>query len=149
MFLCSHYSVAPALLVALFLLTGCHSSTVESRREEKMATYAALSPEMKQLVDGGQIRVGMPADAVYIAWGAPSEILQSETAAGLVSTWLYHGTFMQEQRYWNYREARDREGIVFLERYLETDYNPRSFVRAEIHFQNGIVKSWRTLPQPH
>jgi hypothetical protein len=135
------------LLTGIFL-AGCQTSTVESRRQEKMSSYTTFSPEVQRLVDSGQIRVGMPADAVYIAWGAPSEVLQSESAQGMVTTWLYHGTYMQEYRYWNYRESRDRDGL-YLERYLDTDYNPRHFLRAEIIFQNGVVKSWRTLPRPH
>ncbi|MBA4147647.1 MAG: hypothetical protein H0X66_05990 [Verrucomicrobia bacterium] len=136
------------LLLTCVFLAGCATSTVESRRAEKMSSYATFSPEIQRLVDSGQITVGMPADAVYIAWGAPSEILQSEDARGAATTWLYHGTYMQQYRYWNYREVANADG-VFLERYLDTEYNPRSFLHAEITFQGGVVKSWRTLPRPH
>jgi len=116
---------------------------------EKPAAYNALSPEEKQLVDEGQIQMGMSADAVYIAWGPPSEILQEETPqAGKVTTWRYYGTWMQETRYWAYRETNRRENGLALERYLISDYNPRDYVRAEINLQNGKVVSWRTLPRP-
>ncbi|MFN7138030.1 MAG: hypothetical protein ACK4UN_01695 [Limisphaerales bacterium] len=136
------------LASACALTVGCQTSTVETRRQEKIASYATFTPDVQRLVDSGQIRVGMPSDAVYIAWGAPSEILQSETERGATTTWLYHGHYMQEYRYWNYREVRERDG-VYLQRYLDTEYNPRSFLRAEITFQDGVVKSWRTLPRPH
>lgn len=136
-------------LVALFalLFCGCSTPTLEERRAEKIAAYQNLSPETRQLVDSGQIKVGMPADAVYIAWGPPAEVLESEDEQGALTRWLYHGSYLQEYRYWNYREARDEKGS-FLERYLDTDYQSRDFVRAEIVFQNGVVKSWRTLPRP-
>lgn len=136
------------LMASCLLVAGCATSTVESRRTEKLSSYTTFSPETKQLVDSGQIKVGMPADAIYIAWGAPSEVLQSEDEHGAVTTWLYHGSYMEEYRYWNYREVQNSEG-VFLERYLDTDYNPRSFLHAEITFKDGVVKRWRTLPRPH
>jgi hypothetical protein len=143
--------VMAVILVFCFLLgillAGCATSTIESRKQELPAAYAALSSELKQAVDQGQIKVGMNPDAVYLAWGAPAEILTSETESGLATTWLYYGTVMQETRYWTYREV-SHNGTLFLERYLERDYNPRDYVRAEIVFVNGMVKSWRTLPRP-
>jgi hypothetical protein len=142
-------SLIPLLLapVMTLILTACSTSTIETRRTEKMSSYQALSPEMRSLVDRGQIKVGMPADAIYISWGSPSEVLQSEDASGPKTIWLYHGSYMEEYRYWNYREVQLKDG-VFLERYLDRDYNPRSFVSAEIIFENGIVQRWRMLPRP-
>ena len=134
-------------LACLLIATGCATSTVESRKKERLPSYNALPPDQKQLVDQGQIKVGMSPDAVYIAWGPPSEILESENEQGHWTTWVYHGQVMEESRYWTYREVA-RDGTTFLERHLESDYFPRSYVRAEINFQNGIVKSWRTLPAP-
>lgn len=131
------------MCLPLLLLCACATSTIETRRKERAAAYAALSPEMKQLVDQGQIKVGLSMDAVYVAWGPPAETLQSESDQGAATTWLYHGSWMQETRYWSYREG-NRHGTAFLERY----YDPRDYVRAEIIFVNGVVKSWRTLPQP-
>jgi hypothetical protein len=128
--------VAP-LLFACLLLTGCATSTVESRKRERSAGFAALSPEFKQLVSNGQIRRGMSEDAVYIAWGKPAQVLQHEDQGGLAIIWVYLGGWMQETRYWYpYR------------RFPETDYQPRTYVRAEITFVNGVVSTWQTLPQP-
>ena len=47
------------LLVASLLLTGCATSTIESRRRERFAAYSTLSPEHRLVVDAGQIKVGM------------------------------------------------------------------------------------------
>ena len=134
-------------LFACVVLTGCATSTIESRRQERLAAYQGLSPELKTLVDKGQIKVGMSQDAVYISWGSPSDVLQSETAEGALTTWQFHGAWMQETRFWTYREVA-RDNTTFLERYLERDYNPRDYVKAEITFMNGVVKQWRTLPRP-
>lgn len=89
----------------------------------------------------------MNTDAVYIAWGPPAEILESESGQGHSTIWIYHGQWMEETRYWTFREV-SHEGSTFLERHLESDYFPRSYVRAEIVFENDRVRSWRTLPKP-
>jgi hypothetical protein len=145
-----HLSMRAALLI-LVLLAGCATqSTIETRRAERAAAYASLNAEDRAMVDAGQIRVGMPADAVYIAWGQPSEILESEDAQqGRLTTWRYYGSSLQETRYWAYREvSRGQRGGVYLERYLTSDYTPRDYVRSEIVLKEGKVLSWRTLPRP-
>ncbi len=134
-------------LLAGVLVTGCATSTIETRRQERLAAYQGLSPELKALVDKGQIKVGMSQDAVYISWGPPSDVLQSETTEGALTTWQFHGAWMQETRFWTYREVT-KDNTTFLERYLERDYNPRDYIKAEITFMNGVVKQWRTLPRP-
>jgi hypothetical protein len=134
-----------SLILLLFL--GCATSTIETRRQEKLSSYQSLPAATKALVDQGQIKVGMTTDAVYISWGQPSDIVQSEDQNGAVTTWLYYGSYLEEYRHWSYREVRGKDG-TFLERYPESDYTPRNFLRAEINFVNGVVQSWRTLPSP-
>jgi len=127
----------PLFLLGFLLLTGCATSTIESRRRERAEGFAALAPELKTLVNDGQIRRGMTQDAVYIAWGPPAQMLQREDPQGLVTTWLYHGGWLEETRYWG------RGSRVPM-----NDYQPRTYVSAEINFLNGVVNSWRTLPKP-
>jgi hypothetical protein len=137
-------------LIPLFVclsIAGCATSnTVEKRRAERAQAYAALTPEQRLQVDSGQIKVGMTPDAVYIAWGKPAQILESENAQGKITTWLYEGGWMQETRYWSYRQmGRGRD--LYLERYLINDYQPRTYLRAQLHFVDGHLKDWQTLPQ--
>ena len=136
------------LSLCILLAGGCASSTIESRRSEKLAAYSSFSQEEQHLVDAGQIKVGMSADAVYIAWGPPAQVLESEDPSGKVTTWLYHGSWMEENRYWAYRETRAGGDDLYLERYLISDYTPRDYLRAQIQFVDGRVASWRTLPRP-
>jgi len=122
----------------VLLLTGCATSgTIASRKQERAASYAALPAESRNLVDQGQIRRGMSQDAVYIAWGKPSQVLQQEDQRGAITTWLYHGSYLEETRYWPYRA-----------RVPANDYDIRSYISAEVVFQNGEVNTWRTLPKP-
>ena len=126
------------------LLIGCATtSTLQKRINERPAAYRSLSPEFKALVNQGQIKAGMPADAVYLAWGAPSEILRSGDARGETTRWLYYGTYLQEFRYWTGSRGRG-----FPSAQLEHDYIPRDYVSAEVILSNGVVKSWAMRPQP-
>lgn len=137
-----------AALCLVLLVIGCATSnTPEKRRAERAAAYAALPAEQRELVDNGQIKVGMSTDAVYIAWGKPAQILQSENERGAVTTWLYEGDWMKESRYWAYRQTGAGPDL-FLERYLINDYQPRTYVRAQLRFVDGKLKEWQTLPRP-
>jgi hypothetical protein len=138
---------APVLLIAVLFWSGCASSTIQSRKQERAGVYSELAPEMRNLVDQGQIKVGMPMEAVYIAWGKPSQILTGESAAGKALIWLYHGTYLEEYRYWAYRDY-SFHSQYYVSPSLEHDYYPRSYLQAEVIFENGLVKQWRTLPQP-
>ncbi|MBO7391518.1 MAG: hypothetical protein J6U77_03365 [Verrucomicrobia bacterium] len=136
------------LLCCGVILCGCASSTIEKRRAERITAYETLSPEYQQLVDAGEIKTGMPKDAVYIAWGKPDDITYSEDSHGKLETWLYYGRYMKEYRYWNYRAINRGDGEEYLVRHLESDYNPESFLKAELIFSRGKLISWRTYPTP-
>lgn len=125
-------------LLVLLLAAGCATSTIQSRERARAAAYASLSPQVKTLVNQGRIAVGMTPNAVYIAWGKPDEELHSGNQQGVKTTWVYRGAFLEETQYWVGRRFP----------HLAHDYQPRSYVSAEIVFANGVVQSWRTLPQP-
>jgi hypothetical protein len=127
----------PFVLLSIVFLAGCATpSTIGSREQERVAAYASFSPEIKKLVNQGGISAGMTTDAVYIAWGPPAQVLQSGNQNGAVTTWLYQGGYLQGTRYWvGGRSPR-------------YDYEPVTYVSAEVVFANGVVQSWRTLPQP-
>lgn len=133
----------------LLALAGCATkSTVETRKVERAASYAELGAEDRALVDQGQIRVGMTPDAVFIAWGKPAQVLESEDASGRTTTWLYQGNKTDEYLFWNYREYPRKDGTVYMERFLDRTYDFKSYVSAELVFQGGKLRSWRTLPRP-
>lgn len=144
MAICNHVG----LLLLVLLLAGCATSNVQSRRNERLSSYEALDPEVRMLVDQGKIRTGMSEDAVYIAWGQPDQILQSEDEAGPKTVWIYQGTYMEEHRYWRARPYRHGRRIYWTS-YPDYDYYPRSYIGGEVVFENGAVKSWRTMPRPH
>jgi len=135
------------LLLPLVFLMGCKTSTIDTRVQERSTAYAALPPEVRADVDAGRIRAGMNGDAVYMSWGKPAQILESGSEQGQVTTWLYEGGWMQEQRYWTYRTVGTGRDAC-AERVLAREYYPRAYISAEITFADGAVKQWRTLPRP-
>lgn len=138
-----------ALAFLVVFSSGCSStqSTVDTRRNEKAAAYAALSAEQRTLVDEGQIKVGMSEDAVYIAWGEPAQRLLNEDANGRTTTWLYHGTTTDEYVGWRYYSVPGPNGS-HLSRRLDRDFNVREYVSAELNFRDGKLETWRTLAKP-
>lgn len=144
--------LAPLIFTAL--LAGCATPAptdpkmIAKRRAERAAAYDALPAEFQSQVDAGQIKVGMNEDAVYIAWGPPAQALQSGDVSGERITWLFHGSTTDEYLFWRYREVPRKDGTVFLERFLDRDYNFRDYVSAELVFSGGRLQSWRMLPKP-
>jgi hypothetical protein len=135
-------------LVAALLLSGCATSTIETRKQERYAAYAELPAEQKAAADSGQLKVGMPVDAVYIAWGKPSQVVAGESSKGATVTWLYYSSYLQAYPYyWSYPGYCYGFGH-FPPPYFTYDYYPRSYVRAEVIFEGNKVAEWRTLPHP-
>jgi len=123
------------IALALAMLAGCATQTIQSRKQERYAAYAALSPEMRDAVDRGMIKVGMPMDAVYIAWGSPSQVTSGGNASGEVTTWLYNAGYVATTTYLGWRRT-----------YYA--YTPINYVRAQVDFVNGVVKEWHTFAAP-
>lgn len=139
---------AVLVTIAILLVAGCATrSNVESRKKERYGAYSQLAPEFRTLVDQGNIKIGMPMDAVYIAWGKPSQIIGGESVQGKVVTWLYSDSYLQGYTYWGNRHSYGRRGY-YNSPTLEHDYYPQNYVAAEVNFANGVVRDWRTLPRP-
>jgi hypothetical protein len=72
------------------ILTGC--STTESRISEHPDIYQSLSPRDQELVSRGQIRVGMPENAVWLAWGSADQKAAGAMRGRSTETWVYTQT---------------------------------------------------------
>jgi hypothetical protein len=139
----------PILMLALagVLLAGCATSTIESRKKERYNAYTELTPEQRAAVEAGQIKVGMPKDAVYIAWGKPHQVLVSESSTGKQEVWIYMGTYLHGYSYWGFRPYYGPYRYYYGPS-LYYDYAPIAYPTAEVVFENDVLKQWRTLPQP-
>jgi len=148
----------PILLLTLpaLLLAGCATSTIESRKKDRYNAYSELTPEHRAAVDAGQIKVGMSMDAVFIAWGKPQQVVSSESSSGSQTVWIYTDAYLHGHTYWGHsyhgyygyggRHRRHYHG--YYGPVLRHDYIPVGYVKAEVIFEKGLVKQWRTLPAP-
>lgn len=145
-----------SLAVVLGLLAGCvgcvssptDPKQIAKRKAERPVQYAALNTEEKALVDQGQIRAGMSTDAVYLAWGQPAQVLKQGDESGEQTLWLYEGTTTDEYMWWNYREVVRADGTLYLDRFLDRNFNIRTYISAELIFENDVLRRWRMLPRP-
>jgi hypothetical protein len=135
-----------SLLLLSVTLAGCATSTVQTRRQERSSEYEALSPEEKAAVDRKEIKVGMSMDAVYIAWGKPSQVWAGETSNGSIVTWVYYGSYLERYPYWDSNFYYSSYGYYSSPR-MTYDYYPRNYVKAQVVFENNKVKEWGSLPQ--
>ena len=68
-------------------LTSCE--TLDNRISEHQDIYNTLSPRDQALVRQGQIRSGMPMNAVWLAWGSPNVKTAGEMRGHHTETWIY------------------------------------------------------------
>jgi len=122
--------------LAALLLAGCAThSTVQSRKQERYAAYQALPADQKAAVDQGRLMPGMSMDAVYIAWGKPTQVISGGGPGGETVTWLYQHNYLQETEYLGTR-------------HVYYGYTPSSYVGAQVVFVNGVVSTWQTFASP-
>lgn len=82
------------LLAASFglVLASCAPSTPQTRIQREPQKFEALGKKHQELVEQGRIDRGMPPDAVYLAWGAPSRTFQGSKGGRLTERWDYAGS---------------------------------------------------------
>ena len=73
-----------------FFFAGC--TTIDTRIAERPEAFRSMSPADQALVQNGRIREGMSKDAVYIAWGPPSQRAPGRNRGSIVETWIYDAT---------------------------------------------------------
>ena len=83
-------AITLATLASAFVFTGC--STTESRISEHPDIFQSLSPNDQALVSRGQIRIGMPANGAWLAWGSPQQKAVGAMRNQQTETWIYTTT---------------------------------------------------------
>jgi hypothetical protein len=68
-------------------LAGC--STTQTRIADHPEIYQSLGVTDQTLVSRGEIRSGMPQNAVWLAWGAPEQKAAGEMRGRPSETWIY------------------------------------------------------------
>jgi hypothetical protein len=123
---------------------GCQSSGIGQRKAEREAAYQSLNAGSRKLVDKGKIRDGMDTNAVYMAWGLPTDAFTLDVPG-------------QQRLIWNYEEkwTYGRSRIVPAgssggrPRYsMESWRVPITYVAKSATFENGKIIQWKKYDPP-
>lgn len=79
----------PCLALAVLLTTGCESSGIANRINEKSALYASLEPDQKAYISDGIVFPGDTAEMAYIALGKPASVDTKQKDDTIVEMWTY------------------------------------------------------------
>ena len=74
------------------LAVSCAPSNPQARIRQSPAKFEALSAKHRSLVERGEITTGMSPDAVYLAWGTPSNTFQGSKSGRATERWDYSGS---------------------------------------------------------
>ena len=129
-----------------FANSGCHSTGVAQRKAQQMENYRALPVETQKRVERGEIENGMDTNAVFIAWGKPTDSFTLEVPGG------------GERLIWNYeaRWAYDFKRVTpevstyrFAQnRTVEILHVPIVYVKQSVTFAGGRVVQWKNYDPP-
>jgi|SRR5882724_766581 len=76
-----------SLATGALVLTSC--STPQTRISDHPDLYQTLSHRDRALVGQGQVRIGMPRTAVWLAWGSPDRKIVGNMGGGPTEIWIY------------------------------------------------------------
>lgn len=120
-------------------------STPQKRAEENPEAFGRLTKSEQQLVLSGRVKEGLDSDAVYIALGRPSRVLEGSEGGQFYERWIYSRTVSEPVRY-------RRMGTYFIKGhgyypycYYDTYWDSYVVDTFEVTFRNGIVRGWREL----
>src|SRR5438046_8945163 len=75
---------------------GCQSSGVAQRRAQRPEAYHSLDATTQRLVNQGKVQNGMDTNAVFIAWGPPTDAFTVDIPGGQRLIWTYEKEWAYE-----------------------------------------------------
>lgn len=131
-------------IVSATMLASCVPSSPQARIQQSPQMYHQLSPAHQDLIQRGQITRGMNPDAVYLAWGRPSNTMMGSFKGKMSERWDYSGTqpiytsnFYGSYGYYHGRHGHGYSGIGFGP---EVAYVPTHI--ASVWFVDHKVDAW-------
>ena len=134
------------IAVGAMVLTSC--STIESRISENPEIYRNLSSRDQALVNQGQIRYGMPRNAVWLAWGSPDSKVIGNMRGHSTETWIYvhYATYPYYPYYSPYGPGFGFFGDPFYDPFYYALIPPSiPYLYKTVTFSNGRVVSFQYL----
>ncbi|MCF7853602.1 MAG: hypothetical protein K9N51_02300 [Candidatus Pacebacteria bacterium] len=136
---------AASLVIAVLITAGC--ATPARRIRKNPETFASLSQDIQKKVQNGEIALGFPKKAVYLALGAPDRTYRRTTETGSTLMWSYVRSYTDYSGTWwppRHRVLVTAEGGTRWYRTTLTDSFWHSRVQREyeylrVEFENDRV----------
>ena len=80
--------VVSAVVSLLAMLPGCALEDPAARAGQRPG-FQTLPPRERQLALAGEVRDGMSADAVFVAWGKPAQVYRGTANGRPLESWVY------------------------------------------------------------
>lgn len=129
-------------LAVCALMVSCTGVTPLDRIESNPAMFRNLSPEHQAMVQRGRICDGMSPDAVFLAWGQPSERpMVGQKNGRSYEKWIYTRLrpVMVSRPFWG-GSYWGPWGGWYGGGGVDTVYVPEQI--GDVTFENGRVSSW-------
>lgn len=127
------------------ILAGCQTSGLARRKAERIDAYNSLDAESRARVDRREIQAGIDTNAVFIAWGKPTEVRTVDGSGDAEIAWDYYKRFTRQHPRWVFRQ-------VHYGFYNTYDYQPvmtsHSYLAGMVVFKDGRVVRWQNFPPP-
>jgi hypothetical protein len=146
-------ALTTAVLVLAF--AGCQSSGVAQRKAQRLEAYRSLDEATRRLVDKGKVQNGMDTNAVFIAWGQPTDAFAVDLPGGGQRTiWNYEEKWAYEFRQGAASESdtvtSTRFGVQRSENTSQTRRwrVPITYVAKSVTFADGRAMDWKKYEPP-
>ena len=130
------------LIFLTLFICNC-TSTIESRIQNNPQLYSALTGPEKKAVSKGLIIKGMSQDAVYLAWGRPSGIIERNSYGKSIEKWRYSSLMPvvnQNFLYNDYHYYHHYDHCSPFYHSTNVGYVP--YTSAVVEFETQKVTSW-------
>lgn len=136
------------LLPIVLIFSSCTPSTPQERILKNGGKFTSLPAKHQELVERGELARGMSADAVFLAWGSPSQRYQGLQGNIVTDRWDYFGSTPVVNNHFGMHYG---VGSGWGRRYSysgfsfgpEIQYVP--YRKATVLFKNSKVDSWERI----
>lgn len=153
-------NLKPARLVMvtaclILVAVSCRSSAIAQRKAQHLEAYQSLDATTRSLVGKGKIQNGMDTNAVFIAWGQPTDAFAVDLPGGGKRTiWNYEKKWAYEFR----QSGASDSGTVTSTRFGVERVEgggqsrrwrvPITYVAKSVTFADGRVIEWKKYDPP-
>ena len=133
------------LSVLAQMIAGCQSSGVAQRRVERTGAYQSMDAAMRNLVNQGKVQNGMDTNAVFIAWGPPTDAFTVDIPGGQRLIWTYEKEWVYEGKRFLPRGSDEYGRPIYA---IERWRRPITYAARSATFADGKVIQWKRYDPP-